>query len=150
MHRFHGEAIQWKARLSTMDSLVDGCVRLEYDSRFHFEDGRLRKEVGRDTRRESRPARSAICTVMIDRAFDGGIGVHEEVFLQAARKTELHPGCVQVLEKCAKQGIPIEVLSINWSAEWIRRSLTDQSNNLKLAHLTPPVLLTTEHHCCAE
>ena len=84
-----------------------------------------------------------ICLPTIGGVFDCGVGVREEVFLQAAGKTELHPGCVEVLERCTRQGIPVEVLSINWSAEWIRRSLKDQSNYLKLAHLPPT---TSSYH----
>lgn len=59
------------------------------------------------------------------------LGIKEQEFLKYAEQTPLQMNCIQVLERCIKARFPISVLSVNWSTNWIRRSLTSRSKLIK-------------------
>jgi hypothetical protein len=51
------------------------------------------------------------------------LGLTEEALAAAAVKVELRPGCARVLSRAAAARVPLRVLSVNWSARFVRAAL---------------------------
>ena len=50
-------------------------------------------------------------------------GSSAELALMAGRKVALQPGCLQTLTRAKGKGLPVHVISVNWSEELVKAAL---------------------------
>ncbi|KFM23831.1 Thiamine-phosphate synthase [Auxenochlorella protothecoides] len=100
-------------------SLLEDALPPEGEVRTEFDMGWLGDFVDRlaDFDREMN-------TVVVD----SGIlkGVRREQLAQAGAAVEMQPGSLAVMQKAVKAGIPVAVVSVSWSAEFVRAALAQQ------------------------
>lgn len=55
-----------------------------------------------------------------------------KVFLNSSLMMDIRDGCAEVIEKCIRQNIPVNIISLNWSEQWIKSFLNINCANANM------------------